>query len=71
MGSHTVRNFTHWQILDLVNEKEISQLNTKWRQGKIASLLMGKMAQIRNEPGKDFSLDKVEGTLSKFRKLLE
>ena len=25
---------------------------------------MGKMAQIRNETGKDFSLDKVEGTVN-------
>ena len=32
------------KILDLVNEKEISQLNMKCRSRKIASLLMGKMA---------------------------
>ena len=38
------------RILDLVNEKEIWQLNMKWRWGKIALLLlMGKMAQVKNE----------------------
>ena len=58
------------RILDIVNEKEILQLNMKWRQGKIASLLMGKMAQVRNETGKDFSLDRVEGTV-KLTKTIE
>ena len=52
------------RVLDLVNEKEILQLSTKWRWGKIASLLTGKMAEVRNERGKVFSLDRVEGTVT-------
>ena len=30
----------------------------------MTSLLMGKMAQIKNKTGKDFSLDKVEGIVN-------
>ena len=59
------------KILNLVYEKEIShKLNTKWRWSKIASSLTGKMAQIRNETGKDFCHDKVEGTI-KLTKTIE
>ena len=41
------------RIWDLVYGKEILQLNIKWIRDKIALLLMGKMAQIRNETEKD------------------
>ena len=58
------------RMLDLVNEKEISHLNMKWRQGKVASLLTGKMAQVRNDTGKDYTLDRVEGTV-KLTKTIE
>ena len=33
----------------------------KWRQGKMAALLTGKMVQVGNEAGKVFSLDRVKG----------
>ena len=32
------------RALDLISEKELTQLSTKWKQSKIASLLTGKMA---------------------------
>ena len=37
------------RALDLISKKEKAWLSTKWRWGKIASLLTGKMAWVENE----------------------
>ena len=49
--------------LDLISEKEITQLSTKWEQSKIASLLTGQMAQVEDKSERTFSLDKIDGTV--------
>ena len=51
------------KVLDLISEKEITQLSTKWKQSKIASLFTGKMAQVEDKSKKTFSLDQVDGTV--------
>ena len=43
------------RVPDLVSEKEIAQLSTKWRQGKIASLPVGRWLKLELNQGK-FSL---------------
>ena len=52
------------KILDLISEKEITELGTKWKWSKIASLLTGKMAQVKDKSKKTFYLDKVKGTVN-------
>ena len=58
------------RALDLISNKEITQLSTKWKCSKLASLLAVKMAQVGDVPEKTFSLDKVEGTV-KLTKMVE
>ena len=43
------------KVLDLISEKEISQLSTKWKQSKIAPLLMIKMACIKDKLEKNLT----------------
>ena len=51
------------RALALISEKEIMQLSTKWKWSKIASLVTGKMAQVKDKSMKTFSLDKVDGAV--------
>ena len=51
------------RALELISNKEITQLSTNWKCSKLASLLAEKMAQVGDVPEKTFSLDKVEGTV--------
>ena len=48
------------RALDLISDKEITQLSTKWKCSKLASLLAGKMAQVGDVSKKTFSLNKVK-----------
>ena len=49
--------------LDMISDKEITQLSTKWEQCQLAALLGGKMVWVGDVSEKPFSLDKVEGTV--------
>ena len=50
-------------MLAIVDETGISPLERKWKRGKMASLLTGKMARVVNGKEKAFSLDKVKETV--------
>ena len=58
------------RALDLISDKEITPLSTKWKCSKLASLLTGKMAQVGDVPETTFSIDKAEGTV-KLTKMVE
>ena len=58
------------RALDLISNKETTQLSTKWKQSKLASLLAGKMAWVGDISEKTFSLDKVDRSV-KLTKMVE
>ena len=49
------------RALDLIRNKEITQMSTKWEYSKLASLLAGKLAPVGDVPEETFSLDMIEG----------
>ena len=49
--------------LALISNKGTTQLSTKWKWSKLATLLAGKMAWVGDISEKMFSLGKVEGTV--------
>ena len=56
--------------LDLISDEEITQLSTKLKQSKLASLLAGKMARVGDVLEKTFFPDKIDETV-KLTKMLD
>ena len=54
------------RALNLISDKEITQLSTKGKCSKLASLLAGKMAKVWDVPEKTFFLDKLYCCLLSF-----
>ena len=49
------------RVMDFNQWKEITQLSTKWKWSKIASLLIIKLVQVEDKLKKTFSLDQEDG----------
>ena len=56
MSTHSVSNITHWKGTEFVSNLELEHLSTKWKWGRLATLLASKSAQIKEDSKGKFQI---------------